>query len=365
MEKKAEFLFKLNKIYDSILQLKNGKIIFYYFRERYNISIYDDKTFQKLFKFDIYETNNNDKNENNKLYNRGFNKNKNSIKELYNGLILIGRDNYLFELTLHKKTYDYRIVNTFKDTILDINELSDKRILVITNKNIITIKKEKDEYIIKEEYKLKPNWKISPINPSRFSLKLFNLYFDSDELPNNRLLLKSFSTELVSTRHIMCCGRPKEVSNSKIIFIDLNNFKEIKSTEIFNEDCNYILYDKYIIIQTNDIILIIEKDSLLLKRDIIIEFSISFPTFYQFDNKYIISYLESYDKYYINISKIDNDNFKNICEIGLRNFKNISSRDPYRFEQNYRFLFTLRDKRIIIFVYDGIYVLRLPFDDLN
>ena len=80
MEKKAEFLFKLNKIYDSILQLKNGKIIFYYFRERYNISIYDDKTFQKLFKFDIYETNNNDKNENNKLYNRGFNKNKNSIK---------------------------------------------------------------------------------------------------------------------------------------------------------------------------------------------------------------------------------------------------------------------------------------------
>ena len=36
--------------------------------------------------------------------------------------------------------------------ILNINELSDKRIIAITNEKIIILKKENKEYIIKEEY---------------------------------------------------------------------------------------------------------------------------------------------------------------------------------------------------------------------
>ena len=35
--------------------------------------------------------------------------NKNSLKELDNGLILIGRDKYLMELNLQNKAYDFKI----------------------------------------------------------------------------------------------------------------------------------------------------------------------------------------------------------------------------------------------------------------
>ena len=68
------------------------------------------------------------------------NKNKNCIKELNNGLILIGRNNYLIELNLHEDKYDYKIIKKFDNIISDINELSDKGIIVITNKKIIIFK---------------------------------------------------------------------------------------------------------------------------------------------------------------------------------------------------------------------------------
>ena len=77
------------------------------------------------------------------------------MKKLNKNIILIGRNNYLIELNLYKKNYDYKIVKQFDNIILDINELSDKRIIVITDEKILILKTEDEEYIIKEEYLIK------------------------------------------------------------------------------------------------------------------------------------------------------------------------------------------------------------------
>ena len=78
----------------------------------------------------------------------------------------------------------------------------------------------------------------------------FNQYYFSFELPNNRLMLNSFSTELKRIGH---CGThpPDEYINSKIIFIDLKNFEEIKTTKEFNVDAKSIVLENLIIIQAN------------------------------------------------------------------------------------------------------------------
>ena len=174
MEKKAQLICKRNKKGDSIIQLKDGKLLFYYFNQLYYIYIYNEKTFQNLFEIDFYKLiyqfekekekeKNEDKLKEKKEDNfdecdylkkkySNTDKNKNSIIELCKNVILIGRNNYLIELNLYKKKYDYKIVKQFENTILDINELSDKRIIAITKEKIIILKREKEEYIIKKEY---------------------------------------------------------------------------------------------------------------------------------------------------------------------------------------------------------------------
>ena len=128
IKKEVQFNMKAKIEANTIIQLKDGRLLFYYFREIYKIYIYNEKTFEQLFEIDLknlkYEFMNkfegdNEKNSN-KLKNHEesnakiekddniFNKynvkrNKNSIKELDNGLILIGRDKYLIEINLHKK----------------------------------------------------------------------------------------------------------------------------------------------------------------------------------------------------------------------------------------------------------------------
>ena len=131
IKKEVQFNMKAEIEADTIIQLKDGRLLFYYFRENYNIYIYNGKTFEQLFEIDLqnlkYEfmikfDGDNGKNSNklknneegkakiekdDNIFNK-FNKynekrNKNSIKELDNGLILIGRDKYLIEINLHKK----------------------------------------------------------------------------------------------------------------------------------------------------------------------------------------------------------------------------------------------------------------------
>ena len=110
---------------------------------------------------------------------------------------MIGRDNYLFQLKLKEKDYEVKIVNKLNDIILDINELPDHRIIVITDNNIIVFNQEKDEYIIKRQYPIKDSWKIVAVSSTERFYENFHQYYSSEILPNKRLLLNSFSTELI------------------------------------------------------------------------------------------------------------------------------------------------------------------------
>ena len=58
---------------------------------------------------------------------------------------------------------------------------------------------------------------------------------------------------------------------SKIIFIDLNNFKEIKSNEVFQQIIEVIELEKIIIIQKNNIMNIYDIDSLDMIKNMIID----------------------------------------------------------------------------------------------
>ena len=40
---------------DSLIQLKDGRILFYYFRGNNNLSLYNEKTFLKILEIDLYE----------------------------------------------------------------------------------------------------------------------------------------------------------------------------------------------------------------------------------------------------------------------------------------------------------------------
>ena len=59
--------------------------------------------------------------------------------EISNSLILIGRNNFLIELNLKRKEYNSKVVKELDNIILNINELSDKRIIEISNKKIIIL----------------------------------------------------------------------------------------------------------------------------------------------------------------------------------------------------------------------------------
>ena len=169
------------------------------------------------------------------------------------------------ELKLYKKAYDNKVVKELNFDILDINELSDKRIIVILNFTIIILKKDNKEYMTLEEYEIKDKWKISLKGYSKA-----NQYYSSDELPNKRLLISSFliGRKFVRGNAFHRCIS-KEFSNSKIIVIDTNNFDEIKSTKIFNEEANYIILANYIIIQADYEIWLYDINSLELIQNMV------------------------------------------------------------------------------------------------
>lgn len=244
MKKEAKFIFTRDIKGDSILQLKSGKLIFYYNMHFQDIYIYSEKTFQKLFQINLYQpiiafekVKNNDKiksvKENNyeelnyfKEYEIKIKKNKNFIKELYNGLILFGLNRYLIELYIQDKTYEYKIIKELYTTILDLNVLSDKRIIIITCHKILIIQKENVEYKIKEEY---PNKYVLLIERQATKYGYYGSltpYFSSEELPKNRLILNSLSSQLYFS--CGCVVDTSKIYSSKIIIIiNLNNFEEI------------------------------------------------------------------------------------------------------------------------------------------
>ena len=172
MEKKElQLMFKqrgLNCIirFNSIIQLKDGKLLFMHNEFDNNIYIYNEKTFQKFFDINLYQfieafekEQKKLKTDNKDTFNCEENYNK-TIKELRSGFILIGLFKYLIELKLDENTYDCRIIKELDDTILNINELLDKRIIIITNEKIMIFKRENQDYIMKEQYQINENWKM-------------------------------------------------------------------------------------------------------------------------------------------------------------------------------------------------------------
>ena len=369
----AQFLYKQGIKGDSMIKLKEGRILFYYFSKYYNIYIYDQKTFQNLLEIDLYKfiyeyKKKEGKNKYNFMETNGYysdeiylflgeyrNKNKNSIKEIYNGLILIGRDNYLIELKLDAKSYEYKVVKELDNIVSNISELSDKRIIAFTNIKIIILNKENEEYIFKEEYVIEENWKITPFSTIYEDYGEFNQYYSCDEISKKRLILNSFSSEL-KYRNSPCLDKPpREICSSKIIFIDLVNFKEIKLTETFEVNSNYIILKNYIIIQFYKNVFLYDINTLDIIQNI--EFPESYGKFYKY-NKNILVPNSKDEKYMIlNLFKIEDSKFIKHCEIEINNYEILYNRYYERKMKFYRLLYALQDKIIIIFNKD-IYVFK-------
>ena len=386
--KEAQIIFSKTVNGDSILQLKDGSLLFYYFRSKYGISIYNEKSFQKIFAINIlkaikkYENDNvigedgkskeeqdsndqEDEDEEEYFERRRFmyedsedTKRKNSIKELSNGVILIGRDNYLIELKLKEKDYEVKIVYKLNDIILDINELPDHRIIVITDNNIILFNQEKGEYNIKQQYPVKANWKIVAVSSTERFYGNFHQYYSSEILPNNRLLLNSFSTEL---SYNSGCGThpPYEFSYSKIIFIDTKNFEEIKSTELFEIDAKHIVLDNVILIQDYKNLLIYDINSLeLIKNTKLFE---RMHYMYRFDDKYFVTVSLDEERNDLLVYKNQNNDVIEYCGFRTKiTFEKIIGWNHYPIRgYNDKFLFTLKDKRVIILCHNNLYALQL------
>ena len=389
--KEAQIIFSKTVNGDSILQLKDGSLLFYYFRSKYGISIYNEKSFQKIFAINIlkaikkYENDNvigeddkskeeqdsndqEDEDEEEYFERRRFmyedsedTKRKNSIKELSNGVILIGRDNYLIELKLKEKDYEVKIVNKLNDIILDINELPDHRIIVITDNNIILFNQEKGEYNIKQQYPVKANWKIVAVSSTERFYGNFHQYYSSEILPNNRLLLNSFSTEL---SYNSGCGThpPYEFSYSKIIFIDTKNFEEIKSTELFEIDAKHIVLDNVILIQDYKNLLIYDINSLeLIKNTKLFE---RMHYMYRFDDKYFVTVSLDEGRNDLLVYKNQNNDVIEYCGFRTKiTFEKIIGWNHYPIRgYNDKFLFTLKDKRVIILCHNNLYALQLSLE---
>ena len=51
----VQFLFMWHIYFNSVIQLKNGRILFYNFKDYDYIHIYNEKTFQKILDINIYK----------------------------------------------------------------------------------------------------------------------------------------------------------------------------------------------------------------------------------------------------------------------------------------------------------------------
>ena len=377
IKKEVQFTMKSEIEADTIIQLKDGRLLFYYFREYYSIYIYNEKIFEQLFAIDLKnlkyefmiklkedEEKNSNKLKNNEegkekmekddyIIDNKYNekKNKNSIKELDNGLILIGRDKYLIELNLHKKNYDYKLAKLLDNDILEINELSDKRIMVITTQKIILFERNNEEYVFKEEYELSSFWKFS----TERSFRDINQYFFSYELPNNRLLVNSL---FIKIRHSGCIfGGITEIYNSKIIFIDLKNFKKVLSTEDFNKDAKYIVLENEIVIQSYEDLTIYDINSLEPIK--VIKNKKGFGYLYKFDKNHLIASSVSDEKNNLVIYKIENKDLIKQYVISAELFEKIFRYTKKRMIGGCEFIFLLKDKRIMIRCYEKIYLFEM------
>ena len=307
-------------------------IINYDFKDNFNIFRsfdYKNKAYNLLLlkngSLIIYTTNNNiiilQKNLQQKEL-ISFNKNEiiTSIKEIQKEKIFCCvKDLFVLSIKSNKIVNKEKIVIPNNEIIYDVIKLKNGKILGATNKAIIEIK---EKYETEQIFKIPENWLIKSFKEKYRFYSDFKQYINLYELPNNRLLIHSHSTEF---SHNGGCGTnpPYQVSINKIYVLNLINLEIIHQFDKLKSELNILILDKYICIiyfykyHLHNLIDIFSiEDYKLIKR---IED--------KFDKNYIIK-INSYK--FISVSISENKN-----HIILYDLSNINDIKYQIFEENF------------------------------
>ena len=210
-----------------------------------------------------------------------------NIKQIKCGDILCcNKKLYIFNLK--SKTKTPKIIDIPNDeNLCDIIELRNKQLLGITKNSIIEIKKiwnknkNEEEYEINIIFKIPEKYIETPITEKEKKNNTFIQYLNIYELVNKRILIHSYSTQLIYRR----CGThpPGELCVNNIYIFDLNNKEIIHCFESFVDEANIIILEKYICISYSYIIDIYDISNYKLLKTIKDKFN----------KNYIIKYNEN------------------------------------------------------------------------
>ena len=344
--------FNLNG--DSLVQLDDGRILSFKFRKSYSYSlkIYEQEEFKEVLSIDLEEILKQNDKELRLMGNIEL-----SVIQLKNKSILVSFYIYLIEIKLNEKSFESKIAFECDGNILNINELPDGRIILITRDSILVL----NDFILKDKYDIKDNWRIVPVSSTDRYYGKFEQHFFSIILPDERILLRSFSTEL--SYHGGCGTHPPaEFTHSKIIFLNIKNFEEIKTTEEFESDSRALVLENIIIIQDyHDIYLYDIKTLENIKK---IEIKGEYNYFEKYNENEIIAYSKYENKNDLLIYRVEgNDLIKN-CEVKKKfKFDEVIGWNGYSIrEYNNKKLFVLKDKRIILLCHSAAVLLNLGLE---
>ena len=349
---------------DSIIQLKDGRLIFYDLKKDGKVIIYNQNTFQEILRQNLIkileeEILNESEKKDIDYYNELKLRTKISIKQLTNEFILIGFNKFIFEINLHENNFEHKIYKKEKK-ILELNELSAQKIIVFTEDNIEIIIKEKNEYLVSKIYDINKNWKIIPIavQTNDKTYKYFHQCYFSYILPNEKLILNSFSFE--ESYKDFPFHYPKEFMHSKIIFIDLKNLDEIQSTKEFKKEAKFFVLKDYIVVQGEDKIYLYDINKLYLMKEVKYEYD---NFLYKYSNDLLIgaSIYEKENNFLL--FHIEENEFIHICTIktNFKFYERYINGDRV-LKYNNKILFTLNDKRVILLCDQSAYILQLDIE---
>ena len=219
-----------NKVYNPI-QLKDGSIILY---TNEDITMLSKNLKQKEL---ISFSNEGVVNENSPVISK--------IKQMKNGKIFCCvKDLYIFEIKDNKIINAKKIILPDDQYIYDIIELKNGKLLGISNNSIFEIKNEGENYNISKLFQIPNNWLIIAFSKKMRFFSDFKQYIDMYELPNNRLIIHSHSSEF---SHNGGCGThpPSEISVNKIFILKLENFEIIDKFNEIHSEINIIILEKY------------------------------------------------------------------------------------------------------------------------
>ena len=342
---------------DSLIQLEDGRILSFYFRDFRPLKIYTQNDFKEILSINVEDILKQNEKVNDLSYDDEDETFELAIIQLKNKSILVGYYKYLIEIKLNEINFKSKIVFEDKEIILNINELPDGRIILITNSSILVL----NNFILKDKYNININWKILPVSSTESYCSDFNQYFSSTMLPDERILLRSFSTEL-NFHPSSLTYPPKEFTHSKIIFLNTQNFEQIKITEEFKSDCRALVFEKLIIIQDYHDIYLYNIKSLKNIKKMKIEEKYSY--FEKYNENLIIAYSVNERINDLLIFRVEGSDIIKSCEIKRKfNFREEIEWNFYSsIKYNNKILFVLKDKRIVLLCHGAIILLDLELE---